>query len=407
MVIPLDAYGPEFAGLVLAPDSGPVDNERAAETSWEPYDSESDMRDRGRVDGYSLWFQNTDPVNAGGAASGVFAVGSSVEAITGDSEASQYLRYDLEFAASAVGDEVLTYINLGAAESYPADGIGDESQGVIYRLDPTGNRSTWLTGVLFRRGDLVASVYVSRLDQADASAEAMRLAALLDQRIADGVRAAQASGPEESAEEPAAPGFSPPPPPDFALGSALGMRCSYASRFLRERYGLAPGKGCVILRITAGGAAEHAGIQIGDRVVSVDGVPVTSGRQFVAEILGYGEGPHQRWRIDRGGTQMTVDFWWGQPGTAPASDPYAEYLAGRDNAQEVIDIAHLSRAIHEEPGFDLAYLYRGQRRYELALRTDGDIAEARADIEEALRLDPDLQEAHEILAQMLSAIFLM
>jgi hypothetical protein len=400
MVLPLDAYGPAFAALILAPDSGPVDNVRAATTSWQQDDSRDDMVTRGRVDGYSLWYQSSDPVNAEGAATGVFAVGSSVEAMAGAAAASDFLRDDLAYAERSVGDEVMNYINLGAASGYDVDGVGDESQGVIFRLDPVGNRSTWLTGVVFRRGDIVASIYVSRLDDADASAEATRLASLLDERIDNAQRLAGIAPTATPAPSRARLGA--PPPPDFEVGSSLGMRCSYPSRFLRELYGLAPGEGCVILRLTTGGAAERAGVRIGDRLVRVDDTPVTSGRQFVFEVLDFGQGPHQIWTVERGAQQITIDFWWGQPGGAPADDPYAEYLAGRDNVQDAVDIAHLTAAIEQDPTFDLAYLYRGQKRYNVALRTGGDPFDAQADVLEALRLDPDLPEAHETLAQMLS-----
>src|SRR5438105_14575624 len=66
----------------------------------------------------------------------------------------------------------------------------------------------------------------------------------------------------------------------FVRGSILGLRCSTASRFLRDRYQLDERPGCVILRVDGRSGAEHAGLRVGDKIVAIGNVPITSGRQF-------------------------------------------------------------------------------------------------------------------------------
>ena len=195
-------------------------------------------------------------------------------------------------------------------------------------------------------------------------------------------------------------GLSAEPPEEAPLGPGhtLGLRCGYASRFLRERYDLPPDKGCVVLRVSSPGSAERAGFQIGDKIIGLDGRPITSGRQFTflfEELPGIQQ--HREFVVQRGDEELRLDVELADRAELPDEDPYFFYLRAKAdtelrNYEQVI--ADYTKAIELESGFDLAYLYRGITYME------EDVEAAQADILRALELDPELTEAHRALAQM-------
>lgn len=195
-----------------------------------------------------------------------------------------------------------------------------------------------------------------------------------------------------------------PDPPLHAvpLGSILGLRCSYASKFLREKYDLPSGKGCVVLRVGANGAAERAGFQIGDKIIRLNGSPITSGRQFTYHFEELPGGPVQEFVVQRGDQELTLDVVLGIGSNLPKDDPYFYYLRAKSDT-EVLDysqiMADYTKAIELEPQFDLAYLYRGT--VQLNFGGDDQLAKAKADLLKALELDPKLTEAHRALARLL------
>jgi tetratricopeptide (TPR) repeat protein len=193
----------------------------------------------------------------------------------------------------------------------------------------------------------------------------------------------------------------PEPPLDAVpLGGILGLRCSYASQFLREKYDLPPGKGCVVLRVDANSGAERAGFQIGDKIIRLNGSPITSGRQFTYHFEELPGGPVQEFVVQRGNQELTLDVVLGIRADLPESDPYFYYLRAKSDT-EVVNysqiMADYTKAIELEPQFDLAYLYRG------ILQGDhgGDSEAAKADLLRALELDPELTEAHRALTRLL------
>ncbi len=191
-----------------------------------------------------------------------------------------------------------------------------------------------------------------------------------------------------------------PTPPTKAepLRSVLGLRCSYASRFLREKYQLPEGKGCVVLRVDDNSAAQSAGFRIGDKIIGLDGIPITSGRQFTFLFEDSPGAPSHEFRIRRGNEEMKLAVTLGPRADLPQEDPYFYYLrakADTDPKDPSKVIEDYTRAIGLEPDFDLAYLYRGVDKLRL------DSAAAEADFAKALDLDPGLTEAHRQLAEVL------
>ncbi len=189
----------------------------------------------------------------------------------------------------------------------------------------------------------------------------------------------------------------------FVRGNILGLRCSTASRFLRDRYGLDDRSGCVILRVDARSGAEHAGLLIGDNIIEVNSVPITSGRQFSHVFERQGSSRVQL-RIERERETMTVDVALGRYADAPDDDPYYDYLIARGNPDAATAIEYFSRQLMDDPGFDLAHAYRAEYLIDEAGGVeDLSLSHAESDLQEALRIDPELAEAHEIYARLLSS----
>ncbi len=176
-------------------------------------------------------------------------------------------------------------------------------------------------------------------------------------------------------------------------GNVLGLRCAYASDYLREKYRLPELHGCVVLRVNEGTGAYRAGLREGDMIVRVEGVPITSGPQFTIywESL---EKHTQEFSVVRPHDTNEVKFkvTLGGSGRLPEfrpDDPYFYYLRARgadDSSQAIRDF---TKAIELAPDFDLAYVYRG------ALYTEANVPDlATADFNKAIELDPRLSEAY-------------
>ena len=204
-------------------------------------------------------------------------------------------------------------------------------------------------------------------------------------------------GGDDEPREAQAPPDSPLTDIDLRPGHTLGMRCSYASQFLRERHDLPRGKGCVVTRVGSPGAAERAGLRLGDKIVEMDGVPITSGRQFTRRFEELPGSGHLRFVVQRGDEELTLEVDLADGSGLPDDDPYFYYLraigdTGGTNVSQII--ADYTRAIELEPAFELPYLYRG------ITNIGRDDAAARADLLRALELDPELTEAHRALARI-------
>lgn len=185
-------------------------------------------------------------------------------------------------------------------------------------------------------------------------------------------------------------------------GGTLGLRCSYATKFLRERYGFPDGRGCVVLRVDSPSAAEEAGFQLGDEMIEMDGMPITSGRQFTFLFEDSpGTGRHT-FIVQRGGEELTFEVELADRAGTPKEDPYFYYLRAKGLAADTPDldadfeqiVADYTRQIEQDPEFELPYLYRGE------LQMGRSNEAARADLELALSLDPTLTEAYRMLAQL-------
>jgi len=132
----------------------------------------------------------------------------------------------------------------------------------------------------------------------------------------------------------------------------------------------------------------------------MEGYPVTSGQQF--SLLFDESKPPWDFTVVRQGElgplYFSVKGGRGKDFREDPGDPFFYYLRARWDAAEKPQqaIRDYSRAIELEPGFDLAYIYRGHL-YEEA----GEREAARRDYLTALEMTPDLGEAHAYYAYFL------
>lgn len=176
-------------------------------------------------------------------------------------------------------------------------------------------------------------------------------------------------------------------------GNVLGLRCTYAGKYLLEKYSLPDRNGCVVLRVNAGTGAARAGLREGDMIVELEGTPITSGNQFTYVLEEQDKG-----RLDFGiihPSETDVDHvrvTLGPSGVGPPKDeenPYFFYLRARGAPDRNAAVADYTRAIQLAPDFDIAYAYRGEQFVDLT-----QMSNALDDFDKALELDPGLAEGY-------------
>lgn len=183
---------------------------------------------------------------------------------------------------------------------------------------------------------------------------------------------------------------------DVIPGGSLGIRCSGPSSYLDKRFALpAAGQGCVVVRVSGG--AKNAGVRQGDRMIMMNGAPITSGTQFNNRFLNEPTRTYDFVFIRAGVEQplhLMVKPSRSSPPDKPADDALTWYLLARGNPDRQQAIEGYFRAIELAPDFDLAYLFRAGLEVSDFGYTDVDMA----DLQIALRLNPQLAEAYRNLA---------
>jgi hypothetical protein len=176
--------------------------------------------------------------------------------------------------------------------------------------------------------------------------------------------------------------------------NGVGIRCSVNSEYLQRSFDTPARQGCVVLRSSAG--AKHAGIQQGDLLIEVNGIPITSGTQF-SSVFRAIKGSEFDFKAVRSGIVMDFQV---RPAHLESfrenpTDPIFYYLRAREEASEsqIDAIEDYTRTIELAPQFDLAYLYRAELYDEI-----GHHDSALADLQQAIGLSPSLGEAHRLFA---------
>ncbi len=163
-------------------DGGAVLNAEAAEDTPDPADTGKSLRSAGRLNGHTL-VVGTSSLASLKRLQGVLRVCTAVELMEDTVYAAQYLHKqlaDLERFQGRQSDGS----KLSGVTGFDVTVVGDEAEG-YYAVSVLGKRRIYVTGVAFRRAQMVGVVQIVRGDKEDATAEARALAVKLDKRIQD------------------------------------------------------------------------------------------------------------------------------------------------------------------------------------------------------------------------------
>ena len=87
-----------------------------------------------------------------------------------------------------------------------------------------------------------------------------------------------------------------------------GMQVQEVTPYLAQRLGFRQAGGLVVTRVEAGGPADRAGVRVGDRVRSVNGLAIQNVEDAQRGIYGAGVGDHLRLGLERDGRELNVDL---------------------------------------------------------------------------------------------------
>ena len=235
MVPPLSDLGSQYADFELDQDeSGLRSNEDVIEAALDKEDEARDVDEFGRVNGYEEQYSSMGAVLEG---KGAALIGTQVELYEDADGASGDLRDSVEDAKRQVGnsEEDVAFESL---EEFDAGNIGDQSAGYNFRATTTSGDETATfhgTAVGFRRGRIIGSTVILRLDDQDVREEAIAIARKLDERILAVLRGeVEASSAPTSEAKPAPTSKSrPSPTSEPTSGPSAGVSPSDALESFR------------------------------------------------------------------------------------------------------------------------------------------------------------------------------
>ncbi len=167
-------------GLRVTADSGWVDNRREARSSWDRADSAASLARAGRVIGYQLVYDDASET-AIRSGVGLQAFVTSVELFSSAKAARTSLRGRLAFAHRLENRSPQPGVHFGAVKPFAVK-AADEAYGVRESVR-FGDDQTFRTLVHFRRGRIVGTAMVVRVDAKDGADLAEQLVGTLDSRI--------------------------------------------------------------------------------------------------------------------------------------------------------------------------------------------------------------------------------
>jgi hypothetical protein len=192
MMLSLEDFGPDFRDFQLDKESGPKTAAEVADNDSDPQDEAQDLERFGFESDYERSYLNQQ---AARDRSGIFAASSDVTVFDTAEGAGGYLDDSMTELAALPGkvDQELTVENVGQFEAQAGDeAVGFHFDGSMQADD--GSRIRLLsTGVIVRRGRLLATAGLVSFDERDMEEQAKGLARMLDQRIVE-VLQAQANG---------------------------------------------------------------------------------------------------------------------------------------------------------------------------------------------------------------------
>lgn len=182
MVLSAVELGPQYAEFEFDEDeSGFRSNEDEIEEDFDPEDEAEDIERFGRVNGYADAYSFPEAISE---EQGVFFIATAIGVYEDADGASGDLKDEVVDAQRQIGMSIED-VTLEDTEEFGADGVGDESAGLILTLSASDDQRLTFYGTFvgFRRGRLIGSVVISRLDEEDDRDEVAALARKLDERI--------------------------------------------------------------------------------------------------------------------------------------------------------------------------------------------------------------------------------
>ena len=179
-VVPAWDVGGMPGGLRVTPDSGWVDNRLEARRSYDRADSAASLARAGRVIGYQLVYDDAAET-ALRSGIGLQAFLTSVELFSSAKGASASLRGRLAFARGLENRSPQPGIRFGAVRPFTVK-AANEAYGVQEAVR-FGDDQAFRTLVRFRRGRILGTAVVVRVDRKDGAHLAERLVGILDSNI--------------------------------------------------------------------------------------------------------------------------------------------------------------------------------------------------------------------------------
>lgn len=181
----------EFSGLPLdSDDTGYQDNEASAEDSLDPDDTGLDLAARGRLDGYQASFFDSAGL-FGGSSSEDRPQGAefSAELFNSSGAAQAFIRQGVRDIRRLQGGEVEEGMTLGQFVPFTAPSVGTDALAGRYQITVEAlDLEFFGTFIVWRRDNLVLTIFIFATDDRDWAAPAQQLAHLMDRRL-DGVLA--------------------------------------------------------------------------------------------------------------------------------------------------------------------------------------------------------------------------
>jgi hypothetical protein len=236
-VVPAWDVGGMPGGLRVTPDSGWVDNRLEARSSYDRADSAASLARAGRVIGYQLVYDDAAET-ALRSGTGLQAFLTSVELFSSVKTASASLRGHVAFARTLEHRSPQPGIHFEAVRPFTVK-AADEAYGVREAVR-FGDDQTFRTLVHFRRGRVVGTAMVVRVDREDGADLAERLVGTLDSRIQIALHGGSNGDPVPIPEYAAAPDRRAPEAPARPAGAPdfpPGSRATPVNTRARRRSG--------------------------------------------------------------------------------------------------------------------------------------------------------------------------
>lgn len=184
MMLSLEQFGPEYAGLEASAENGLRTLDQMADQAFDPEDERADLERFGCPTGYQEFYTSPEPADEG---SGVFAAGSTLCLFDSVEGAAGYFQ-DSSAELKTQGGKTSNGVTAETVETFDAQ-VADEALGAYGSFhtgtDGQSGPRFWVSALAFRHGRLVAVVGIYSYDDRQVQDALRDLAGQMDQGIAD------------------------------------------------------------------------------------------------------------------------------------------------------------------------------------------------------------------------------